>query len=246
MEPNEIIISVLVVIVATRAASVMVICLSSRPLPGHFAGGNRLVSDGLNAVLGVLRNWAYALQAASHHLLAQIQYNVRLKVIDPASKFFPGSCHNLAMLPTAYSGALRAVRASLMLLLLLAGCASQQPQQASEPAKTPDYSAPCSQEGMASWYRGSWRDRASPHDLVAAHRSLPFGTSVHVTDIDTGQSIVVRINDRGPFIQGRIIDLSRAAADQLGIRDDGLALVRLEPLSSTGRGCPLQQAQLNQ
>ena len=96
---------------------------------------------------------------------------------------------------------------------------------------------------MASWYRGASRDRASPQDLVAAHRSLPFGTSVQVTDIDTGQAIVVRINDRGPFGRGRIIDLSRAAADQLGIRRDGVARVRLEPIEWTGGGCPFRQAQ---
>jgi rare lipoprotein A len=97
---------------------------------------------------------------------------------------------------------------------------------------------------MASWYRGSSRDRASPQDLVAAHRSLPFGTPVQVTAIDTGQSIVVRINDRGPFGRGRIIDISRAAADELGMRRDGVARVRLEPAGSAaaGEGCPFQQA----
>ena len=96
---------------------------------------------------------------------------------------------------------------------------------------------------MASWYRGSSRDRASPQDLVAAHRSLPFGTSVLVTAIETGQSIVVRINDRGPFGHERIIDLSRAAADRLGMRHDGVALVRLEPAGSAGaaEACPCQQ-----
>ena len=83
---------------------------------------------------------------------------------------------------------------------------------------------------MASWYRGSSRDRALPQDLVAAHRSLPFGTFVHVTAIDTGQSIVVRINDRGPFGRGRIIDISRAVADKLGMRRDGVARVLLEPV----------------
>jgi len=77
---------------------------------------------------------------------------------------------------------------------------------------------------------------------VAAHRSLPLGTSVQVTAIETGQAIVVRINDRGPFGRGRIIDISRAAADQLGMRRDGVARVRLEPVGSAGAGCPFQQA----
>jgi rare lipoprotein A len=148
------------------------------------------------------------------------------------------------MVPPANSGALRAKRRSFtpaVLLLALAGCAGQQPQQASLPQARPAMNAraaPCSQLGMASWYRGSWRGRASRQDLVAAHRSLPFGSSVRVTALGTGQSIVVRINDRGPFGRGRIIDLSRAAADQLGIRYDGVARVRLEPVASAGEGCP--------
>jgi rare lipoprotein A len=136
-----------------------------------------------------------------------------------------------------------------LLVVSLTGCVGP-PQQAAapEPSLAPnDGAAPCSQVGMASWYRGSSRDRASPRDLVAAHRSLPFGTSVRVTAVETGQSIVVRINDRGPFGRGRIIDLSRSAADQLGMRQDGVARVRLEPAVSAeaGDGCPFQQARLD-
>jgi len=133
-----------------------------------------------------------------------------------------------------------------LLLLALAGCASQ-PQHAATtgPGLLPDHddAAACSQVGVASWYRGSWRDRASSQDLVAAHRSLPFGTSVQVTALDTGRSVVVRINDRGPFGRGRVIDLSRAAADLLGMRSDGVARVRLEPVGQAmAEGCPFQQA----
>lgn len=154
---------------------------------------------------------------------------------------------------SAKPGAMRAVRSRLtwsLLLLALAGCAGQPVQQASapEPSLAPnDGAAPCNQVGMASWYRGASRDRASPLDLVAAHRSLPFGTSVQVTAVETGQSIVVRINDRGPFGRGRIIDLSRVAADQLGMRRDGVARVRLELAGSagTGEGCPFRQARLD-
>lgn len=151
------------------------------------------------------------------------------------------------MAPPAKSSAMRGERSCFtwcLLLLALAGCAGQ-PQQVAAPGPSPDDgAAPCSQVGMASWYRGSSRDRASPQDLVAAHRSLPFGTFVLVTAIETGQSIVVRINDRGPFGRGRIIDLSRAAADQLGMRYDGVARVRLELAGSAGadEGCPFQQA----
>ena len=152
------------------------------------------------------------------------------------------------MAPPAEPDAMCAVRSCFtwsLLLLALARCAGQ-PQQASAPGPSlaPNHdAAPCSQVGMASWYRGSSRDGASPQDLVAAHCSLPFGTPVQVTAIETGQAIVVRINDRGPFVRGRIIDLSRAAADQLGMRHDGVVRVQLEPTGSAGagEGCPFQQ-----
>jgi rare lipoprotein A len=153
------------------------------------------------------------------------------------------------MAPSAKPGAIRAGRSCVTwswLLLALAGCAGQPQQVAAGPNQALNAgAAPCGQVGMASWYRGSSRDRASPQDLVAAHRSLPFGTFVRVTAIETGQSIVVRINDRGPFGRGRIIDISRAAADQLGMRRDGVARVRLEPVGGSvgaGEDCPFQQA----
>jgi rare lipoprotein A len=81
--------------------------------------------------------------------------------------------------------------------------------------------AATAQEGGASWY-GSGRktangERFNPHGLTAAHRSLPFGTRVEVTDKRTGRSVVVRINDRGPFIRSRVIDLSRGFARALGM-----------------------------
>ena len=142
---------------------------------------------------------------------------------------------------------MRAVRSGFKwswLLLGSAGCAGQS-QQASAPGPSlapNDDAAPCSQVGMASWCRGASRDRASSQDLVAAHRRLPLGTPVQVTAIETAQAIVVRINDWGPFVRGRIIDLSRAAANQLGMRHDGVARVRIEPTGSAGagQGCPFQ------
>jgi rare lipoprotein A len=66
--------------------------------------------------------------------------------------------------------------------------------------------------------------------MTAAHRTLPFGTRVKVTRVDTGDSVVVRINDRGPFKRGRVIDLSEGAARSLGMMNVGLADVRLEVL----------------
>ncbi|MBW4482702.1 MAG: septal ring lytic transglycosylase RlpA family protein [Tildeniella torsiva UHER 1998/13D] len=92
---------------------------------------------------------------------------------------------------------------------------------------------------MASWYGPGFHGRRSAsgevfnqNDLTAAHRTLPFGTRVRVTNLSTGQSVVVRINDRGPFGHGRVIDLSAAAAGNIGIRASGVGRVQLEVLSA--------------
>jgi rare lipoprotein A len=86
--------------------------------------------------------------------------------------------------------------------------------------------------GLASFYRDQTRtasgERASPGELTAAHRTLPFGTRVRVTDVDTGRSVTVRVNDRGPFVAGRVVDISYSAAETLGITDRGVAKVRLD------------------
>lgn len=89
------------------------------------------------------------------------------------------------------------------------------------------------QSGFASHYNHAGRktasgERANPGGLTAAHRTLPFGTRVQVTNRRNGRSVVVRINDRGPFVRGRVIDLSTAAARVLGFR--GLAPVSLAVL----------------
>jgi rare lipoprotein A len=87
------------------------------------------------------------------------------------------------------------------------------------------------QSGIASVYgmagsRTASGERAAPGGLTAAHRTLPFGTLVRVTNNRTGRSVVVRINDRGPFVRGRVIDLTPAAARELGF--SGLANVTLD------------------
>ena len=85
--------------------------------------------------------------------------------------------------------------------------------------------------GGASWYKLSGRtangERTNPAALTAAHRSLPFGTRVRVENLRNGKFVVVRINDRGPFVGGRVIDVSKAAAQQLGMVASGTAKVRL-------------------
>ncbi|NJK99168.1 MAG: septal ring lytic transglycosylase RlpA family protein [Spirulinaceae cyanobacterium SM2_1_0] len=93
------------------------------------------------------------------------------------------------------------------------------------------------QSGMASWYgpgfhgrRSASGERFNQNALTAAHRTLPFGTQVRVTNVNNGRSVVVRINDRGPFVGGRVIDLSRAAASSIGMLGSGVAPVRVEVL----------------
>jgi rare lipoprotein A len=92
------------------------------------------------------------------------------------------------------------------------------------------------QTGRASWYSGSGRtasgERCNPQALTAAHRSLPFGTRVQVHNVKNGRSVTVRINDRGPFYGGRIIDVSKAAAGRLGLLGTGTAVVRLTVVAS--------------
>lgn len=71
-------------------------------------------------------------------------------------------------------------------------------------------------------------EKFNPGDLTAAHRTLPFGTRVRVTSLATGRSVMVRVNDRGPYIQGRAIDVSSSAAKMLGITRQGVAKVKLD------------------
>nr|WP_238193251.1 septal ring lytic transglycosylase RlpA family protein [Methylobacterium frigidaeris] len=91
------------------------------------------------------------------------------------------------------------------------------------------------QAGVASWYGPGFHgrktangERFNTHALTAAHRSLPFGTQVRVTNSTNGRSVVVRINDRGPYVGGRVIDLSNAAARAIGV--SGLSKVSLARL----------------
>ncbi len=94
----------------------------------------------------------------------------------------------------------------------------------------------------ASWYGNEFRGRPTangsrfdPRRLTAAHPTLRFGTKVRVTELSTGKSVVVEINDRGPYIEGRGIDLSHAAARSLGMVHRGIARVAIELLPQEGR-----------
>ncbi len=91
------------------------------------------------------------------------------------------------------------------------------------------------QIGMASYYADEFHGRPTssgqPFDmnaLTAAHRTLPLGTIARVTNIENGRSVVLLVNDRGPFAKGRVIDLSKAAAERIGLVEKGTALVKIE------------------
>jgi rare lipoprotein A len=93
------------------------------------------------------------------------------------------------------------------------------------------------QEGIASWYGNDYHGRITASGevfdqdaMTAAHKELPFGTIVKVTNLRNHRTVVVRINDRGPFIRGRIIDLSRGSARELHMLRDGIVPVRIEVL----------------
>lgn len=105
--------------------------------------------------------------------------------------------------------------------------------------------AAAAERGIASWYGGKFHGRLTANGeifdtnkLTAAHRTLPFDTRVKVTNLNTGKSVVVRINDRGPFLHGRIIDLSQAAAMKIGMLESGTAPVTVEIL--TGNDTPTE------
>lgn len=130
-------------------------------------------------------------------------------------------------------------RIRIMLLapaLLAAACAPARPPS------TPAVPEPgFLQEGVASWYGPGFEGRPTasgeafdPNQLTAAHRTLPFGTRLRVVHVASGREVVVRINDRGPFIRGRVIDLSRAAAQRLNMIGEGTARVRLHVLEDPG------------
>jgi rare lipoprotein A len=92
--------------------------------------------------------------------------------------------------------------------------------------------APAASQGIASFYwqgtRTASGEKFDTHQLTAAHRTLPFGTRLRVTNVATGRSVTVRVNDRGPFVEGRVVDVSYSAANALGMIDKGLASVKLD------------------
>ena len=136
------------------------------------------------------------------------------------------------------------VFASVTAGLLLSACAQYAQIEKSELTQTGEFAASAvstkitsagrSSYGLASYYSYPGRtangERYDPKQLTAAHRTLPFGTKLQVTNLNSGRSVVVRVNDRGPFIRGRVVDVSYAAARELDLLHSGTAKVKLEVL----------------
>ncbi len=103
--------------------------------------------------------------------------------------------------------------------------------------------------GLGSWYgprfqgrRTSSGERFNQHALTAAHRTLPFGSRVRVTNVENGQSVELRITDRGPRSPNRIIDISHAAAKEIGLKRQGIGVVQVDLLPDLGDGILAQQS----
>jgi len=124
------------------------------------------------------------------------------------------------------------------LVFWLGGCATPishdtvEPVELVQPSEAPG--AQLVDQGLASWYGDRFHGRRTAsgesfdmRDLTAAHKTLPFGTSVRVRNLDNGREVVVRINDRGPFSESRVIDLSHAAASALGMVRRGVVKVQV-------------------
>jgi len=116
----------------------------------------------------------------------------------------------------------------LVIFLLSASCTTIN-------AQSPKKLIGFSETGKASYYASKYQfrktasgERYNQNAKTAAHRKLPFGTLVRVTNVSNGKSVVVKINDRGPFVKGRIIDLSRSAFKQIGDTDLGIISVKIE------------------
>lgn len=123
----------------------------------------------------------------------------------------------------------------LIIALVMTGCAASPRFTSEKFVKTSSEDVSFTEEGIASYYADEFNGRQTSNgeiydmnELTAAHRTLPFNTLVKVTNVQNGKSVVVRINDRGPFKGDRIIDLSLAAAKTLGMIGPGTVNVKLD------------------
>lgn len=139
------------------------------------------------------------------------------------------------------------VAALLVALALSVGGCRKKAAAAPRPSPTPPPAAPGSyvEDGLASWYGHPYHGRATANgetydmnQMTAAHRTLAFNSWVKVTNLENNRTTRVRINDRGPFIEGRIIDLSRVAADEIAMLGPGTAMVRIEVVEGPPGSAP--------
>ena len=126
-------------------------------------------------------------------------------------------------------------------LPLLTGCAASSSRGTARGGSV-------SESGVASYYAHKYHGRKTAsgerfdmNDLTAAHKTLPFGTRVRVTNLDNGKSVTVRVNDRGPFVKGRVIDLSLAAAKKVDMVHAGLANVEVRRVGGDASAVTMAQ-----
>ncbi|MBD2577821.1 septal ring lytic transglycosylase RlpA family protein [Oscillatoria sp. FACHB-1406] len=199
------------------------------PAQAANAVAERLKALNPNDANAITVGWNEARQAYLMTLNGQ-----ELALVDGKQTILPDTTRNVTQ---------DAIQATNRLRRLLGNAAPLQanqlilrPEAAAAP-QAPEQRTVSVQRGMASWYGPGFHGRLSAsgerfnqNAMTAAHRTLPFGTRVRVTNRNNGQSAIVRINDRGPFVRGRIIDLSVGAAKQIGMYGSGVAPVEVEVL----------------
>jgi rare lipoprotein A len=163
-----------------------------------------------------------------------IQVNGEELVTVNEQTILPDTTRNLEVDALQATNRLRRLMGNAAPLREVAGKPIPQPQKPTQIAVGP---LRLQVNGLASWYgpgfhgrRSASGERFNQNAMTAAHRHLPFGTQVRVTNVNNGRSVVVRINDRGPYARGRVIDLSAAAAKVLGLVQTGVAPVQIDVL----------------
>lgn len=187
---------------------------------------NQLPRNGFdeNSIVPVWQSGFYALRFGSE---LNIRLDNNLMVLD--------STKNKAKDALATANLLRRLVGNAKPLTTIAGAPADKVARIPPSYRLPVAVASQVVSGMASWYGPGFHggytangERFNQYTMTAAHPSLPFGTPVRVTNTHNGRSVVVRINDRGPFSGGRVIDLSKGAAQVIGLVSSGVAPVRLE------------------
>ena len=182
------------------------------------------------AALVVVAGWVAGALIVANHIASMPQPSVPQKILAaPDASQTPNRAAKAAREP--FKQARLAPDPSSL------GAPRQAPQDEATSRHTPpddDAAQAQGQTGRASWYdleaKTASGEAMDGEALTAAHPSLPFGSKVTVANLDNGRSVVVRINDRGPFSKGRIIDVSRAAAEKLGMIGTGVARVSVNPV----------------